>query len=56
MFWIALAAQVSLPAVEQGGLWKIFSGDDFPSRLIHDGEAVHSVQEASVDFLVQRRP
>jgi hypothetical protein len=34
MLWIALAAQISMPVIPGGGIWTLFSGDDFPSSIM----------------------
>jgi hypothetical protein len=34
MFWIALAAQISMPIIPGGGIWTLFRGDDFPSSIM----------------------
>jgi hypothetical protein len=39
MFWIALAAQLSMPVDSHGGIWNLFSFDDVPLELVPNGEA-----------------
>jgi hypothetical protein len=36
MFWIALAAQISMPIIQGGGIWTLFSGDDVPLSIMRE--------------------
>jgi hypothetical protein len=38
MFWIALAAQISMPLPDKGGLLNIFTHRDVPMSLVAEGE------------------
>ena len=39
MFWLALAAQLSMPNMDQGPVWTLFSSDDLPMDIVTDGES-----------------
>jgi len=37
MFWIALAAQISMPALKKGYILGVFTADDVPIRMVPEG-------------------
>jgi hypothetical protein len=39
MFWIALAAQISMPVMDQASIWTLLSVDDVPLDIVPDGES-----------------
>jgi hypothetical protein len=39
MFWIALAAHINMPFMDQASIWTLFSADDVPLDVVPDGES-----------------
>jgi hypothetical protein len=40
MFWIALTAQISMPQMDRGSIWTLFSYDDVPLQLVPSGKVM----------------